>query len=128
MNPQMKSFLIIAGLSGAMSVVLGAFGAHGLKGKLEPNLMNAYLTGVEYQFYHTFAILAVAILCGRYATPLLQTAGVIFTLGIMLFSGSLYVMAFTGITRLGIITPIGGLLLLAGWLCLTGSALRAVPQ
>ena len=128
MSPTARDFLLIAGLSGALAVLLGAFGAHGLKGRLEPRLLAAYQTGVEYQFYHTAALLAVGLLWERMGGSALGIAGYGFSIGILLFSGSLYALALTGISKLGIITPIGGLVLLGSWLSFAWAALRSAPQ
>lgn len=108
-----KTFLVIAALSGFIAVALGAFGAHGLKPHLSAETLQWFETGNRYHFYHTFALLAVALL--RNDSKLIRYAGFAFLLGIVLFSGSLYVMAVTGVKILGIITPIGGLAFLAGW-------------
>lgn len=112
-------------LSGALVVLAGAFGAHGLEGQLEPRFVAAFETGVRYQAWHTLAILGV--LAWRAAMPL---AGQAFALGLwaagmLLFSGSLYAMALSGIGGLGIITPVGGVLLIAGWLALAVGVVRA---
>lgn len=117
-------FLLIAALSGLIAVALGAFGAHGLKGYLAPYLMDVYQTGVQYQFYHTLALLAVAVLALREPGRALSVAGWCFTLGIVLFSGSLYLLAFSGTHWLGAVTPIGGLAFLVGWAALAYSAIQ----
>jgi len=108
-----KTFLGIAALSGFIAVALGAFGAHGLKPHLSAEALQWFETGNRYHFYHTFALLAVALI--RNDSKLLSYAGIAFLLGIALFSGSLYVMAVTGMKTLGMITPLGGLSFLAGW-------------
>lgn len=119
-----KGFLIIATIFGALSVALGAFGAHALKKMVPPETVATFETGVRYQFYHTFALLAVAILFATFPGRWLISAGWLFILGIFLFSGSLYILTATkatnavGLKGIGIITPIGGLLFVAGWLCL----------
>ena len=112
----MNKFLAIGSVSGFISVALGAFGAHALKERLDPHMLDVFKTGVQYQFYHTFAIIAVAILLKYFSdNSLLNYAGYLFLIGIILFSGSLYTMALTDITKLGIVTPFGGLCFLAGW-------------
>lgn len=100
----------------ALGVALGAFGAHGLKDKIAPNLMAAYQTGVEYHFYHALGLLLLGVLAYQFpaATGLL-TASWILLVGVLLFSGSLYLMAFTGVRWLGAITPIGGTAFIVGW-------------
>jgi uncharacterized membrane protein YgdD (TMEM256/DUF423 family) len=114
-----KLFLVIAGISGFLSVALGAFGAHGLKDKLGPEMLEIYQKGVQYQFYHTFALLAVAILWKLFPEAnLFGTAAWLFIAGIIIFSGSLYVLSLSGVRWMGAITPVGGLCFLAGWLLL----------
>ena len=114
----MKSILTIAALSGLLAVVLGAFGAHALKKMISPEMLEVYKTGVQYQFYHTFALLAVGILMHFNTSKALQWSGYLFVVGILLFSGSLYVMTITGIKWLGIITPFGGTVWIAAWFLL----------
>lgn len=119
-----KNFLIIAGLSGALTVALGAFGAHGLKRLVNAETISTFETGIRYQFYHTFALLAVAILYEKFPNKFLIWSGNSFLAGMVLFCGSLYVLTAldvahaTGYRRVGIITPFGGLFLIAGWLLL----------
>ena len=114
----MKSILTIAAISGLLAVVLGAFGAHALKKMISPEKREVYKTGVQYQFYHTFALLAVGILMHFNTSKALQWSGYLFVVGILLFSGSLYVMTITGIKALGIITPFGGTVWIAAWFLL----------
>ena len=111
-------FLIIAGISGFLSVALGAFGAHGLKNKLSPDMMAVFQTAVQYHQVHSVALLVVALLVGNSASGAGTYAGWLFVAGIVIFSGSLYTLSITEIRILGAITPIGGLAFLAGWLCL----------
>jgi uncharacterized membrane protein YgdD (TMEM256/DUF423 family) len=108
-----RIFLRIAAISGFISVALGAYGSHGLKSLLSEKYLNTFLTGVEYQASHSLALLFVSLLPAT-SKPA-RAAGWSFISGIVLFSGSLYLLALTGIRSLGIITPFGGLLLLAGW-------------
>lgn len=123
-----KHFLLVAGFSGLVAVVLGAFGAHGLKGKVTPELLSAFQTGVQYQFYHTLALLAVALLLFRFPDlALLNWAGVAFVAGMLLFSGSLFALTFGGPRWLGPVTPVGGLCFMVGWVLLCISAWR-VPS
>ncbi len=105
-----------AGL-GAAGVLLGAFGAHALRGSVSERLLAAYQTGVLYHLVHAVALLALALHGTRTERPI-KTPAMLFSAGILLFSGSLYAMAATGFTRLGAVTPIGGLLLVAGWIAL----------
>ena len=118
-----RTFLLIGALAGAVGVALGAFGAHGLRGRLTPEMLGVFETGVRYQMYHSLAILVVAVAIPRTDGRLISVAGWCFTAGIAVFSGSLYILATTGITILGAITPIGGLAFLVGWACLAGAAL-----
>lgn len=111
-------FLIIASISGFLSVALGAFGAHGLKNQLSSEMMTVYQTGVQYHQIHTLALLILAIGLGSSTSPLVTYAGWLFIIGIIVFSGSLYTLAITEIKILGAITPIGGLAFMAGWACL----------
>ncbi|WP_299181463.1 DUF423 domain-containing protein [uncultured Neptuniibacter sp.] len=110
-----NSLLLAAGLSGFIAVVLGAFGAHALKPGLSPALYTVYQTAVEYQFYHTGALGLIAMAPAHFRISALLKAGVAFVVGILLFSGSLYLMALTGIRSLGMVTPIGGVAFLIGW-------------
>jgi uncharacterized membrane protein YgdD (TMEM256/DUF423 family) len=113
-----KTFLLIGALSGFLAVAFGAFGAHALRGRLSPEMLAVFETGVRYEMYHALAILAVGLMMARSGGWLFATAGWLFTAGIVLFSGSLYVLALSGVGMFGVITPIGGLLFLAGWACL----------
>lgn len=119
-----RRFIQWAALLGALAVALGAFGAHGLKKYVPAESISTFETGVRYQFYHVFALLLVAILYERFPVKWLRFAGNCFLLGIALFSGSLYLLtAFkatetVGLEKFGIITPIGGLFFIAGWLLL----------
>jgi uncharacterized membrane protein YgdD (TMEM256/DUF423 family) len=117
-----KTFIFIAAVMGLVGVGLGAFGAHALKGRLSPEMLAVFETGVRYQMYHTLAILATAALMTRIDGRAITAAGWCFTAGIFLFSGSLYALVFTGVTVLGAITPLGGLAFLAGWACLAIAA------
>lgn len=111
-------FLIIGALMGMLAVIFGAFGAHGLEKMLDPNMLQRFHTGVEYQFYHAFALLATGLLREHYSHKLLDSAGYAFMLGVLLFSGSLYLYAMSDITAIAIITPFGGTAFIFGWLFL----------
>lgn len=119
-----KLFLIIGSLYGLLSVLLGAFGAHALKAKLTLEQLNAFETGVKYQFYHALALLFIGMYLQKYSNQWIGYAGYLFISGVVLFSGSLYFLAsknLLGIESwkwLGPITPIGGSLLIVGWLLL----------
>lgn len=117
-------FLKLAAASGFLSVALGAFGAHGLKKILSEKSLAVFHTGVEYQFYHSLALLLVGILVSRAEPGWIKVSGYAFTAGIVLFSGSLYALALTGIGVLGAITPLGGVSFLVGWAALFASLKR----
>jgi len=114
--------ILLASVFGFLGVALGAFGAHGLRARISPEMLAVFETGVRYQMYHAVALLIVALTIPRMGGWLVVTAGWMFTAGIVLFSGSLYALALTGVTTLGAITPIGGLAFLAGWACLALAA------
>ncbi len=118
-----RTFILISALAGFIGVALGAFGAHGLRGRLTPEMLAVFETGVRYQLVHAVALLAVAGLMDRLGGRLIAAAGWLFLTGMVLFSGSLYLLALTGITILGAITPLGGLAFLAGWACLAFAAI-----
>ena len=117
-----KLFITLASLSGILAVVFGAFGAHALKGKLDDQALKVFETAVQYHFYHTFALLVVGVIAlNQPQTVLLKSSGWLFVIGILVFSGSLYLLSLTGVRWLGAITPLGGLALLAGWACLAAT-------
>ena len=116
----------IGALTGALAVILGAFGAHALRARLSPGDLEIYETGVRYQMYHAFALLAAAWLIARNA-PRAGTAAWLFVAGIVVFSGSLYLLVATGQRWWGAVTPVGGLCLIAGWLLLALAAFRMPP-
>lgn len=119
-----RSFLMLAAFFGFTGVALGAFAAHGLKGRLSAEYLAIFHTGVLYQLIHALAILGVAVLAAQLPGRLMTWAGLSFALGIVLFSGSLYLLTLTGISKLGIITPFGGLAFLVGWALLGLTAWR----
>jgi uncharacterized membrane protein YgdD (TMEM256/DUF423 family) len=126
----MRSFLLLAATSGFVAVALGAFGAHGLKGKLAalPDAvvrLGWWQTGAQYQLAHALALALVAVLSERSRSAALTVSGWAFVAGTLLFSGSLYVMTLTGARALGAVTPFGGLSFLAGWAALAVFAIRA---
>lgn len=102
----------------ALGVLLGAFGAHALKTQLSPELLQVYKTGVEYQFYHALGLLLIGTIGFRMDSKWLRWSAILLIAGILLFSGSLYALALSGIKSLGAVTPIGGLSFVAGWVCL----------
>lgn len=125
-----KTFLVTGTSLAALAVVLGAFGAHGLKKITTPETVATFQTGVQYQVYHAFALLIVAILYEKFTNNFTHYAGVLFILGIILFSGSLYALTALkatdkmGLSGIGIITPFGGLCFIAGWLLLLAGILK----
>jgi uncharacterized membrane protein YgdD (TMEM256/DUF423 family) len=113
-----RTFGVLACLLACLAVAAGAFGAHALRGRLSEELLAVFETGARYQMYHALALLGVAWAAARWPGPLAGAAGWLFVLGIVLFSGSLYLLALSGVRWLGAITPLGGLSFLAGWLLL----------
>ena len=120
----LRSFLMLAAFFGFTGVALGAFAAHGLKNRLSADYLAIFHTGVTYQLVHALALFGVALLAAHIPGRLVTCAGISFTVGILLFSGSLYVLTMTGISKLGIITPFGGLAFLLGWFFLGLAAWR----
>lgn len=121
-----KTFLLLASVLGGLSVALGAFGAHALENRLSADLLSTYEVGVRYHVYHALALLGVVAVLSRWPNAgAAVAAGWLFVVGILIFSGSLYLLAFTGVRWLGAITPIGGVAFIAGWACLAWVALRA---
>jgi uncharacterized membrane protein YgdD (TMEM256/DUF423 family) len=120
-----KIFIIIAATLGALAVILGAFGTHALKAVRTAEQLQTYETGVRYHFYHTAALLITAMLYKEYTNKLLLYAGNLFITGIVLFSGSLYLLSnFSSLKMLGIITPLGGVCFIAGWLLLAAGVFK----
>jgi uncharacterized membrane protein YgdD (TMEM256/DUF423 family) len=120
-----STFMLAGALAGFVGVAFGAFGAHALRGRLSPEMLAVFETGVRYQMYHALALMLTAaiMMSGRDVVHgargrALTVAGWSFIAGMVLFSGSLYLLAVTGITVLGAITPIGGVAFLLGWACL----------
>ena len=102
----------------ALAVALGAFGAHGLKSQLSESMLQTYKTGVDYHFYHALGLLLVGVMAITMPSTLLKWSAICLCAGIVLFSGSLYVLSISGIKWLGAITPLGGLSFIAGWVLL----------
>jgi uncharacterized membrane protein YgdD (TMEM256/DUF423 family) len=117
-----KTFVFVGALMGGLGVALGAFGAHGLRGRLSPEMLAVFETGVRYHLYHALAILATAAVMPRLDGRAVVVAGWSFATGIVLFSGSLYALALSGVTTLGAITPLGGVAFIAGWISLAVAA------
>lgn len=117
--------MIFAAMFGLLGVAAGAFGAHALSARLEPRMLEVFETAVRYQMYHALALFGVAWLCQQMRARSAMIAGWAFIIGIVLFSGSLYAMVFTGVRALGFITPIGGVAFIAGWAALLLTAIAA---
>ena len=128
-NRMNKQIIITASLFGALAVIAGAFGAHALRASLPPKQLEVWQTAVQYQFYHVFALLFLSTLT-RFKNKLIVSTYYLFTFGIIFFSGSLYLLScrdllgMPGLTALGPITPIGGLLFIIGWVTLAFAAIR----
>jgi len=118
-----RTFVALGALFAALAVAAGAFGAHGLKGRLAPEMLEVFETATRYQMYHALGLLLVSIAVARW--PATAFAGWCMVAGIVIFCGSLYVLSLTGIRWLGAITPIGGLAFIVGWLSLALAALRS---
>lgn len=125
-----KGFIKAAAVLGLLSVALGAFGAHALKESISDYAVNIFETGVRYQFYHVFALLTAGILYKEFTNRFIKWAGICFISGIILFSGSLYILTYIkgvvmpGYKWIGAITPVGGLFFILGWLLLLIGALK----
>ena len=128
-----KQAVVAAAIFGMLAVILGAFGAHALKQKLEPELLNTFETGVKYQMYHAIALLGVGLAFAHLPAAWVARASLMFIIGIILFSGSIYAIVAmkhtgsVGMKGLGIITPIGGVFLILGWLMLLIGAISKKP-
>lgn len=122
---QQNYFLMIGSLSGMLAVMLGAFGAHGLEKLVDAKMLQRFHTGVEYQFYHSLALLIINIFYIQMKNKLINYAGHAFTLGIVLFSGSLYVYVLTGYKSIAAVTPVGGASFIIGWALVFIAALNS---
>lgn len=114
----MKLFLILGVINGFLAVALGAFGAHGLEGKVSEKAIGIWEKAVTYQMFHTMALLVTGLLLAKFQSSGMLWAGWMFFIGIVLFSGSLYIYATTHITTFALITPLGGVAFLVGWVLL----------
>ena len=120
-----KLFILLASGNGFLAVALGAFAAHVLRDTLDQQLLGTFQTAAQYHMYHSLALLGVGVLCTQFpAASQLRWSGYLFLLGILLFSGSLYLLAITGTRWLGAITPLGGVAFLGGWACLCWFAIN----
>ena len=121
-----KWFFVLSAFNGLLAVALGAFGAHALKAKLTAAMLGVWQTAVQYQMYHALALFGVGLLAMHFpGNTLLRVSGYLFVLGIIFFSGSLYALSLSGVRWLGAITPIGGVLFLAGWAALAWAMFSA---
>ena len=122
-----RLFFSIGCASGFIGVALGAFAAHTLKARIAPEQLATFEVGVRYQLIHALALLAVAWAHTRWPGRWVQASGWLFIVGTLLFSGSLYALSLSSVRALGIVTPIGGIALLAGWLCLLWAPWQKAP-
>ena len=119
-----RKFIALGALLAATAVALGAFGAHGLKKIVDDSTVQTFQTGVQYQFYHALAVILIGLLYEKKSSKLILYSGWFFISGIVLFSGSLYILTLlkatetTGLNKLGLITPFGGISFISGWVCL----------
>jgi uncharacterized membrane protein YgdD (TMEM256/DUF423 family) len=117
MSPIAKLFFILGGINAALVVMLGAFGAHGLKTKLTAEMLAVYQTGVHYHLFHALGLLAVGLVASQIADSVwLKWSGWLMLAGVILFSGSLYVLSVSGLRWLGMVTPFGGVAFIAAWI------------
>lgn len=122
-----KLFLLAGSVLGGLGIAIGAFGAHALKKTLlETGKQEVFETAVKYHFYHAFALLILGILFEKIQSPLLNYAGYAFMIGVFIFSGSLYILSISGVTKWGAVTPIGGLILIIGWILMFSGILKSL--
>ncbi len=119
-----RVLIMAGGILGLLGVVAGAMGVHTLRDTLDARALSTFETGVRFQMYHALALLAVGLLAGQWKTGVVKLSGILFTAGVVLFSGSLYIRAITGIGVFGAIAPLGGLSLMAAWTSLIVGAIR----
>lgn len=119
-----KTFFLAGSVFGFLGVAAGAFGAHALKARLSPEMLTVFETGCRYQLFHAVVLLFIALAMGQSSSPLFRSAGWLIVFGILIFSGSLYTLTLSGVRAWGAVTPIGGLLLLAGWALLIFAAVK----
>lgn len=124
----MKTIAIFTGMSGFLAVALGAFGAHGLRGTVDPALLDVWQTAVQYQMFHALVLLVIVLAGSRQSLHLLTRAAQLMMAGTVIFSGSLYVLVLSGIKALGMVTPIGGVLFMLGWLVLSFALVQWVAR
>jgi len=122
-----KLFIFLGSSSAMLAVMLGAFGAHALKNRFDDYAMGVFQTAVQYHFYHSFALLTVGVIAlSQPHTVLLKTSGYLFFVGLLIFSGSLYILSLTGLRWLGAVTPLGGLAFIAAWACLAAASWKSI--
>lgn len=121
----MRYLLFLGALNGALAVILGAFGAHGLKDRVDASMLEIWSTASQYHFYHALGLLLIGLLARQFGNAGLVTAGWIMFAGMTVFSGSLYILVLTGQKWLGAVTPLGGLALIVAWLWLAWSLWRS---
>ena len=120
LNITAKTFLFLGSINAMLAVIFGAFGAHALKARIDENLLKVFHTGVEYHFYHALGLILIGIIAINLPiTNWMKSAGWMMFVGILLFSGSLYLLSILNLRWLGMITPIGGLLFILSWLSLS---------
>ncbi|MGE6377268.1 DUF423 domain-containing protein [Peribacillus muralis] len=120
----MKLFIILGAINGFIAVALGAFGAHGLEGKIPDKYLETWQTAVQYQMFHAVGLLVIGLLAGKISSPLINWSGWLMLIGIILFSVSLFVLSVTQIKVLGAITPLGGVSFLAAWVLMIIAAYK----
>lgn len=120
----MRRWFAFAAINGALAVAAGAFAAHGLKARLSPEMLAVFDTGARYHLIHAVALAIAALAAERFAPQPARLSAGLFATGIVLFSGSLYLLALTGVRGFGFVTPLGGVAFIAGWLALAWSALK----
>ncbi len=126
MQPVARLFIALGSINAALAVIFGAFGAHALKARISPEMLNVYHTGSQYHFYHALGMLLVGVLATQLQNQgALRLSGFLMLAGVVLFSGSLYLLAITGVTWLGAVTPLGGVAFIAAWIVLALAAFRA---
>ncbi|MGG2063345.1 MULTISPECIES: DUF423 domain-containing protein [unclassified Bacillus (in: firmicutes)] len=122
----MKIFFLLGCIAAALSVALGAFGAHGLEGKISAKMLEVWKTGVTYQMFHAVGLFVVALLMDKIQSSLVSAAGWCMVAGIILFSGSLYALSTTGMKFFGPITPLGGVAFIVGWILLGTAVVKGL--
>lgn len=120
-----RVFFVLGALSAFIGVAAGAFGTHSLKSRMSAEMLSVFEVGVRYQMYHAFALIVAALLQAKQPSSVVTTSGWFFVFGTIFFSGSLYLLSVSGVRWFGVITPLGGLAFLAGWVCMAWGVCRA---